>query len=219
MSGRAEVIAAIAALVPVPSGSPVRVGVDGMTGVGKTTFRSELADALRAMGRNVTEASGDDFHHPRARRYAQGRASAVGYFEDAYDYGALAAKLLEPLGPGGSRRVQLRHHDLVSDEILADEPPVMLGSDVTLVVDGSFLSRPEAAAHWDFVVLLEAPRDVSAARQSLRDGAPTDPDHPYHRRYFGGYDAYLAECAPVERADVVVDNTDLAAPRVTRSGR
>ena len=219
LTARASVIAAIAALVPVPVGSPVRVGIDGITASGKTTMRSELADALRALGREVAEASGDDFHHPREHRYRDGRRTARGYFEHAYDYGALAGKLLKPLGPGGDRRVRLRHHELATDQILEDEPVVELARDAVLVVDGSFLLRPEVASHWDFVILLEAPRHVSAARQVVRNGAPGDPDDPYHDRYFGGYDAYVAECSPRARADVIVDNTLIEAPRIIRSGR
>ena len=73
MGTRSEVIAELAASIPAAVDHPVRVAIDGMTGVGKTTLRGELADALRAVGRQVTEASADDFHHQRERRYAQGR--------------------------------------------------------------------------------------------------------------------------------------------------
>jgi uridine kinase len=219
MTARAQLIAEVAALIPAPAGSPVRVAIDGMTGVGKTSFRSELADALRAMGRKVTEASGDDFHHQRARRYAQGRRSTRGYFEDAYDYTALGEKLLSPLGPGGSRVVRLRHHDLETDEILHAEPTVVVDRDAVLVVDGSFLQRPEVARQWDFVILLTASREVSAARQVVRDGAPADAADPYHARYFGGYDEYVAALAPESGADVVIDNGDLEAPVMVSQGR
>ena len=216
MTPRATVLAALAALVPVPAGSPVRVGIDGMTGVGKTTFRSELADALRALGREVTEASADDFHHQRERRYRQGRGSARGYFEDAYDYEALAQKLLIPLGPGGDRQVRLRHHDLETDALLSDEPTVRVAVNAVVVVDGSFLQRPESAAHWDWVIFVEATREASAERQVVRDGAPADREHPYHARYFGGYDIYQERLDPRSSANVVLDNTDLGHPRIVR---
>lgn len=177
-----------------------------MTGVGKTTLRALVARHLRDAGREVAEASGDDFHHRRDHRYRQGRGSPRGYYEDAYDYVALASKLLRPLGPGGSREVCLRHHDLESDAMLTSEPLVRLGNEVTLVVDGSFLQRPELDGLWDWVILVEASRAVSAARQVERDGAPADPDHPYHARYFDAYDIYVAERSPHARADVNVTN-------------
>jgi uridine kinase len=216
MTTRGEVVAAIAAAVPRPAGRPVRVAVDGMTGAGKTTLRSELADALRALGAQVTEVSGDDFHHQREVRYRQGRGSARGYFEDAYDYFALADKLLRPLGDGGSRRVRLRHHDLETDQILEAEPTLELAPEAVLVVDGSFLQRPEVRGLWDFVVLVEATREASAERQVARDGAPADPADPYHARYFGGYEIYVDKCDPRAGADIIVDNDDLAAPVLLR---
>ncbi len=89
---------------------------------------------------------------------------------------------------------------------------VELPPDATLVVDGSYLQRPEAAPHWDWVIFVEATREASAARQVIRDGAPADPDHPYHRRYFGGYDIYQDRLDPRASADVVLDNTDLERP-------
>ncbi|MGC4174388.1 uridine kinase [Demequina sp.] len=202
----ADLAASLAAGIPVPNGSPVRVAIDGMTGVGKTTLRALVSHALREMGRDVAEASGDDFHHQRAVRYRQGRTSARGYYEDAYDYVALGDKLLRPLGPEGSRVVRLRHHDLESDAVLTDEPSVRLGDEVTVVVDGSFLQRPELDGLWDWVILVEASRAASAARQVVRDGAPADPDDPYHARYFGGYDVYVAQRDPASRAHVVVTN-------------
>jgi len=215
-AAREAVIAELAALIPVASHHPIRVAIDGMTGAGKTTLRGELAHALRALGAEVTEASGDDFHHEREVRYRQGRGSARGYFEDAYDYVALADKLLRPLGDGGDRRVRLRHHDLLTDQLLHDEPVLELSIDAVVVVDGSFLQRPELDGLWDFVVMLEATREASALRQVARDGAPADPADPYHARYFGGYEVYVGECDPCAGAHVIVDNTELERPRIIR---
>lgn len=212
----ARVVAAVVAAADATPGHPCRVAVDGMTGTGKTTFRGELAAALRAAGREVVEASGDDFHHPREIRYRQGRGSAQGYYEDAYAYGGLASRLLAPLGPGGDGRVRLKYHDLETDAILDDEPVVDVGAGAVLVVDGSFLQRPELDGLWDLVIVLTASRAASAARQVVRDGAPSDPADAYHARYFGAYDLYVAERNPVGRADIVVDNEDVAAPVIVR---
>jgi uridine kinase len=49
---------------------------------------------------------------------------------------------------------------------------------------------------------------------AARDGGPADPTDPANRRYVDGQRLYLAACAPRERATVVVDNTDLAAPKL-----
>lgn len=212
MSARARCLEELARAIPQPSGHPLRVAIDGMTGVGKTTLRAELASALRDAGREVVEASGDDFHHQCEHRYSQGRGSARGYYEDAYDYHSMASKLLAPLGVGGDRRVRVRHHDLETDAILEGEPTVTLAPGTTLVVEGSFLLRPEVADLWDFVVLVEATREVSVARQSARDGSPEDPSDSYYDRYLGAYDLYVEQCDPRSRAHVIVDNSDIEHP-------
>jgi hypothetical protein len=42
-------------------------------------------------------------------------------------------------------------------------------------------------------------------------------DYPDHRRYVEGQRIYLATCDPRGRADLLVDNRDLGAPRVVAS--
>ena len=43
-----------------------------------------------------------------------------------------------------------------------------------------------------------------------------DPEHPGNRRYTDAQRIYFAACAPHARATVLVDNRDLAAPRIVR---
>jgi uridine kinase len=90
----------------------------------------------------VVTLSMDGFHKPRAHRYRRGRQSAVGYYEDAYDWVGFVTQVLVPLGPGGSGRYRPRVHDLVSDQ-LVDEDPLEAPADALVLVDGSFLQRPE----------------------------------------------------------------------------
>ena len=58
------------------------------------------------------------------------------------------------------------------------------------------------------------PFDVSYARMALRDGSDPDPDAPSNARYRQGQEIYLREARPQEEASVIVDNTDLAHPRI-----
>ena len=84
-------------------GMILRVGVDGVDGVGKTVFADMLGRAIEANGRAVIRASVDGFHNPRKERYRRGRDSPVGFYLDSFDYAGLKKVLLDPLGPGGSR--------------------------------------------------------------------------------------------------------------------
>lgn len=77
-AARRRLLAAVAARVPAPPHC-VRVAVDGVDGVGKSTFAAQLAAALRARGRPVVQVSADGFLHRRAVRHARGRDSPDGF--------------------------------------------------------------------------------------------------------------------------------------------
>src|SRR5215510_3613080 len=117
MSQRTNLLAAIARRATgLASDKIARVAIDGVDGAGKTTFANELAEVLSGLGRPVIRASVDGFHNPKTIRYAQGRESPVGFFEDSYNYASLKQYLLEPLSPGGSRRYCIASFDHVADK-------------------------------------------------------------------------------------------------------
>jgi uridine kinase len=87
------------------------------------------------------------------------------------------------------------------------------------IADGVFLQRRELVDLWTLVIFLEVPFDTAARRLADRDGLPADPEHPRMRRYTDAQRRYLTEFAPRERADVLIDNTDLAAPVILRARR
>jgi len=214
MSRREKVIGTVAEALPQPEGRPVLIAIDGPDASGKTTLRKELATVLRKSGRDVLEASMDDFHHAREHRYRQGRTSPQGFWEDSFDHEAFITKVLDPLGPDGDRIVTLRHHDLDTDALRENVPSCQVGDEVTLLVDGLFLQHPALADRWDAVVWVEAPYSVRFDRMVERDGLVRDPEDPVQRRYFDGQLIYRREVAPRSHALVVIDNADPARPRI-----
>lgn len=198
----------------LPAAGVLRVAIDGVDGAGKTTFADDLAAWLKALGRRVIRASVDGFHHPREVRYRQGRGSPEGFFEDSYDYAALRALLLDPLGPGGSGRYRRAAFDHRTDApVLAPEEAARHGD--VLLLDGIFLHREELRTTWDLSIFLDVPFEVSVPRMAGRDGGPPDPAAPAHRRYVEGQRLYLARCAPQRHASVIIDYRDLDHPVVT----
>ena len=198
-----------------PGDRPLRVGVDGITAAGKTTWAAELVSAFAVRGCPAYHLSLDDFHHPRARRYRQGRTSPAGYYADAYDIVALAEHVLLPLGPGGDRRIRTRVHDLASDAPV-QAAPVLVPVDAVVLVDGTFLQRPELDDGWDQVVYVDTDPTVALARARRRDaaqfGSPEAVETMYAIRYHAACALYAAEADPVRRAAVVIGNDDLAHP-------
>jgi uridine kinase len=195
----------------------IRVAIDGVDGAGKTMLADALAPLIAARGRATIRASVDDFHNPRAIRYARGRHSPDGFFLDSYDYPAFRRLLLDPLGPEGSGHYIARHFDHRLDQPVTPQPQ-QAPSAAALIVDGIFLHRPELRACWDLSIFLQVATAVSLARNAARDGVSgtPDPDTPANRRYVGGQARYLAECTPAQTADVVIDYDDFAAPKIVK---
>jgi uridine kinase len=217
--GRAAVVGQVAGILCARApGHPLRVAVDGITSSGKTTFANEVAAAVSVRGRPPVRVSMDGYHHRRARRHRQGRLSADGYYEDAYDLDRAARELLQPLGPAGTLRYRDRIIDLATDEpaeTWAEATP-----ETILVVDGSFLQRQELRDHWDEVIYLDVTFDVALARGVARDaeafGGRDAATEAFTHRYHAAGHRYLAEVDPRRRATIVVDNNDLARPQLVR---
>jgi uridine kinase len=199
-------------------GHPLRVGIDGPSGVGKTTFANDLADAIRRLGRPVVRVDSDGFHHVRAIRHRQGRDSARGYYEDAYDLDALRDHVLIPLGPGGSRRFVTKVHDLTSDAVVREEADAP--ADAVVLFDATFLQRGSLRDHWDEVILLDAPDAVAQRRGVDRDaavlGGAAAALAAYESRYTAAFRIYVAEERPSDRASILLDHTDPLDPAVIR---
>ena len=212
MHPRAAVLADVAARVAaLPDDAPRLVGIDGVDGAGKTVFADELAHVLRGRGTRVVRVSIDGFHRPRVERYRRGRASAEGYFRDSFDIDALLEVVIAPLKPGCSGTVRTAVFDYRMDSPVPGELVPVAAGDVVLL-DGVFLHQDALADVWDLSVLLRAPLAVAIARMAERDGMPMD--DRIMRRYREGQRMYLAECSPERRASIVIDHTDVTAPRV-----
>ncbi len=218
---RGELLRRLAAqLAERRPGHPLRVGIDGPSGVGKTTFAGDLASAVRATGRPVRHIDSDGFHHVRAFRYRQGRTSPRGYYEDAYDFDSLRDLVLVPLGSGGSRRCATKVHDLVSDAVerrWADVP-----GEAVVIFAATFVQRGELRGFWDEVIHLDAPESVAQGRGVERDadalGGAAAARAAYESRYTAAYRIYEAEERPAERASVLIDHTDPRVPEILRAG-
>ena len=217
---RKRCLQALAGLIlAVDRPHPVRVAIDGPDAAGKTTLADELVPFVEASGRPVIRASIDGFHRPRAERVARGPESPEGYFHDSFDYAALKAALLDPLGPDGDRRFRRRVFDFRLD-VPVGAPVETAPVDALLIFDGVFLLRPELAGLWDFGVFVAAPFAETVRRAAARDlalfGDEAAVRRRYATRYVPGQRLYFATAEPQERANAVVENGDPERPILRR---
>ncbi|MFB7886316.1 uridine kinase [Microbacterium sp. NPDC056057] len=199
-----------------PAGRVI-VAIDGLDGAGKTVFADGLAEVFAETGDAVFRAGIDGFHRPRAERYLRGRRSPEGFYRDSYDYATFRRVLVDPFRDGaqtaGTTGFQLTAFDVARDAPVESQW-VTAPLDAVLVVDGIFLHRPELRDLWDWSVWLDVSFDVAYARMALRDDSDPDPDAPSNARYRQGQEIYLNEARPRDAASVIVDNADLAHPRI-----
>lgn len=203
-----------------PAGRVI-VAVDGLDGAGKTVFADGLAEVFAETGDAVFRAGIDGFHRPRIERYARGRRSPEGFYLDSYDYPTFRRVLIDPFRDGAQTAAatgfQLAAFDVVRDAPVESQW-VTAPLDAVLVIDGIFLNRPQLRDLWDWSIWLDVPFETAFARMALRDGSEPDPDAPANARYRQGQELYLDEARPREAASVIVDNTDLARPRIVGHG-
>ena len=213
---RVDVLNILADVITSMSGERLlRVVVDGIDASGKTTLADDLVQAIQAKGCRVIRASVDGFHNPQAIRRQRGSLSAEGYYYDAFDYAALKADLLQPLGVGGDSRYRTMSFDVQGDcpvegvWQVADERSI-------LIVDGVFLQRPELRAYWDLGIWVDVPFEVALERACRRDlavfGSVEIVRERYAKRYIPGQQLYIEQCHPQSAADWIVENSDPLHP-------
>jgi uridine kinase len=198
----------------------LRVVVDGLTGAGKTTFANELAAVVRSLGRSTLRASLDDFRYPWRHSRVRGydRVSGEGYYRNPHDFASAQALLLQPAGPMGSGIVALCAHDPLTG-VDRRSSVVEAPNDAVLIVDGVFGMRPEYNEYWDTRIWLHAEPAVALARGIDRDTELEGHDEAirlHTERFAVGERLYVDEVDPVEKADIVIDNTDFENPTITR---
>ncbi|SCL19467.1 uridine kinase [Micromonospora inyonensis] len=195
----------------------LRVGIDGLTAAGKTSFGDELAGRICRTGRPVLRTSLDDFKRPWRDRHRYDRESGEGYYRNAFDYEAVKNLLLEPAGVNGSGECVLCSIDPLTQ---ADHSNVVTPAtpDAVLIVDGVFAFRPDINRYWDFRVWLDIDPELAVRRGVQRDlaGAGQDAEAVHCDRYQAAERVYLVEVDPVSHADIVVDNTRFDEPRIVR---
>jgi uridine kinase len=194
----------------------LRVGIDGVDGVGKTTLADLLARAIEAGGRPVIRASVDGFHNPREIRYRRGKSSPEGFYRDSYNYADLRRVLLDPLSPGGSGVHCPAIFNHRTNSVLPLNWSVAEPGSI-LMFDGIFLHRAELKDVWDLSIFLDAPFDVTIPRGASRgpDYGSPDVQDPSNRRYIEGQQMYLRDNEPQALADIVIDYSDFTNPVMT----
>lgn len=215
---RSALIAELGAEVSAIAPHRLLVAIDGLTASGKTSFGHELAAGIRELGRPTLRASFDDFKKPwrDAREKGYDRVTGDGYYRNAPDFESARSLLLEPAAPTGSGSVVLCAHDPLTGTDHRSTT-VQAPADAVLIVDSVFAFRPEYDEFWDFRIWLDVSPELSLSRGIDRDAdqeGRAEAERMHRDRYHAAERIYIDEVNPRARAQVVVDNALLEAPRI-----
>jgi uridine kinase len=192
---------------------PFRIAINGIEGVGKTTFAENLVNYLQSREYSAFHVSIDGFHFNKKRRYKQGRDSAKGYYEDSYDEQGFADKVLK-MSQNEHPQYIPATHDLETDEYL-DIEPIDLTGDSILITDGAYLFKPTYEPHWDLKIYLKTSFEEAVLRGAKRDthlGSEAMAKKMYVDRYHAASQMYINKVGPENLSDIVIDNTDFENP-------
>lgn len=189
---------------------PVRVAINGIEGTGKTIFTKSFTDYFLQNDLKAIHVSIDGFHNVNSIRYRQGRDSAKGYYEDAYNEAEFVQKVLRS-SQLDIPVIVMRIHDMETDKILIEEP-VKIGNETIILTDGSYLFKKAYREHWDLKIYLQTDFNTAMTRGIERDsellGGAVNAKEKYENRYHKASAIYIEECKPKKFADIIIDNTD-----------
>lgn len=189
---------------------PLRICVTGIQGTGKTVFCQQWTQDLQGSGLDALHLSIDAFHNTREIRYRQGRDSAKGYYEDAYNEKAFVEKVLNA-SQNEPPQVTMSVYDQLTDEHL-NLLPVTISPQTIIVVDGSYLLKEIYRRHWDLKIYLKTDFQTAQNRGTARDAAALGGIEAaidkYIKRYHLASQMYLEEIDPISIADIVIETTD-----------
>ena len=125
--------------------------------------------------------------------------------------------LLAPIGPNGDRQYRAASFDLDADCFVEQEPQTA-PENAILIVDGTFLQRPELRDQWDATVFVRTSIEISEVRGLGRDaerlGGEEKVRDLYEKRYRPAYALYERLCEPEQHSDAIIDNDDLLRPQL-----
>ncbi len=186
------------------------IGINGIDGAGKTKFAESLEDYLNTKGYQTQLIQIDDFHNPKAIRYA-GKDQADNYYNKSFNTNLIVKKLLSPIKERRPLSLNYTALDLNTDEYELNRT-FNIDQNTIVIVEGVFLFREKLVPYIDYKIFLDIPLEESKRRAIIRDSEADI--KKYDVKYLPAQAKYLDEHPPRKVADIIIDNTDWELPSV-----
>ncbi|MFJ7972069.1 kinase [Psychrobacillus sp. NPDC096389] len=185
---------------------PRIIGIDGLSGAGKTTITETIIKELTNAAYEVAVIHIDDLIVERAKRYNTGHPEWYEYYSLQWDVQEIKEKLLEAVYKEFSH-LNLKYYDKENDRCYMKS--INLEQCNVLLIEGIFLQRKDWKKFFDFMIYLDCPENIRYKRVLQRDayiGNMSERLEKYKRRYWIAEEYYLQEENPIENADIVINS-------------
>ncbi len=189
---------------------PFVIGISGIDGAGKTEFAGAFEKFLNKQEFKTQAIHLDDFHNPKAIRYA-GNDQADNYYRRSFNIDLITEKLLKPLRQKRAFTTGMTLLDYLTDKYDV-EREFSFERDTVVVFEGVFLFRKELAPYIDYKIFLDITFAESKKRSQGRDAE--EYIEKYDVKYLPAQAKYLKEYPPEDTADLIIDNADWEYPRI-----
>jgi uridine kinase len=173
------------------------VGIDGLSGAGKTTLVNKLESELKNKC-NVVVIHIDDHIVERNKRYNTGYEEWYEYYYLQWDVEMLTEELFKKIYERNTK-LTLPFYENSIDKINNNTIPI--SQDSIILIEGIFLQRKEWKAYYDYTVFIDCPREIRYERVLKRDTYIGDLQarlDKYKRRYWLGENHYLENENPIK---------------------
>lgn len=178
------------------------VGIDGLSGAGKTTLVHKLKSELKNKY-NVVVIHIDDHIVERNKRYNTGYEEWYEYYYLQWDVERLTEELFKKIY-GHNTKLTLPFYENSIDKV--NLKTISITPDSIILIEGIFLQRKEWKSYYDYTVFIDCPRDVRYERVLRRDTYIGDMHarlEKYKRRYWLGENYYLENENPINMASKI----------------
>ncbi|MFS0752104.1 kinase [Oceanobacillus sp. 1P07AA] len=180
---------------------PFIVGIDGLSGTGKTT----IVQKLKQNNPKYIVIHIDEYIVTSKNRYDTGYEEWYEYYQLQWDVQCIKKCLFEELHQNRTS-LTLPYNNREKDSI--DKQQILLPRNCIVIIEGVFLLREEWKAYYDYTIFLDCPRNTRYQRALNRDtyiGSYADRMAKYKRRYWLAEDYYMNLQQPKSTANKVLD--------------
>lgn len=185
---------------------PYIIGIDGLSGAGKTTITETITKELTYEGQKVLVIHIDDLIEEREKRYNTGHPEWYEYYCLQWDVQGIKEKLFEAIREK-LNHLHLKFYDKENDRCYMEN--INIEQSNIILIEGVFLQRKEWRNFFDYMIYLDCPKIVRSERVLQRDAYIGDMNErlkKYEQRYWAGEDYYFKVVNPIQGADIVINS-------------